>query len=496
MVNRSAMGRGKEGEVDIVRVFKRCVSRHGDRIFAFDSNEAVTYEEAEERSNLIASQLITEGICSGETIALASPDSVALLLMIIGAWKAGALPALIDARTPQEKLSYFVEDIGAKLVVAVAHLHDNLKQAGANQVRGFGDLIVSSNAEEVNLHSSESPLFLSYTSGTTGPPKGVVIESGPVTLGTNCIADRLQLTRDDVLLATTPTSSSFQLVAAIMPALHVGATVGLVAGNTVDKIWQIARKWDATVLIAYPLTLSDIVNTPHAVGGQSSLRVALSGGSPLAPRIKRDYLERLGIPLLESYGQSELGGFMVMGAPNDKQVRSLNGFVGRPLPDRLAYIGGPGCEEISSGEVGEVMVPHGFFAEYRNKLEKTLEAKRGNVLHTGDMGIADHDGYIKVLGRVEEAESAERRGGFLRELEDVLYEHPAVKHAAVVEGRDGNVRAFAEALDNQQITAAKLKTFVSDKVIPSMSPHEIRILDAMPRSFSGKADRFLLSQQI
>ena len=153
-------------------------------------------------------------------------------------------------------------------------------------------------------------------------------------------ADTAGLTCDDVLMATTPISSSFQLVAALMPAVHVGASVGLVAGRSVDEIWSMARAHLASVLVAYPLTLADVVMKNTARKGDSPFRLALSGGSPLAPRIKRDYRDRLGIHLLESYGQSELGGFMAMGGERDGE-RALAGYVGRSLPDRLAYVGGP-----------------------------------------------------------------------------------------------------------------------------------------------------------
>ena len=103
--------------------------------------------------------------------------------------------------------------------------------------------------------------------------------------------------------------ASYQLVAALMPAIEVGAAVGLAAGSSVDDIWNLARQYRTTVLVAYPLTLSDVVNAPQAAESDIPFRVALSGGSSLAPRIKRDFRERMGVPLLESYGQSELGGY-------------------------------------------------------------------------------------------------------------------------------------------------------------------------------------------
>jgi acyl-coenzyme A synthetase/AMP-(fatty) acid ligase len=348
----------------------------------------------------------------------------------------------------------------------------------------------------INHHGPAAPLYLSYTSGTTGPPKGAILLSEPVTLGTSCIADRLQLTRHDVLLATTPISSSFQLVAALMPALHVGASVGLVAGSSTEVIWQIALEQQATILVAYPLTLADMVNTPQALAGKSPFRLALSGGSSLAPRIKRDYQEYLGISLLESYGQSELGGFMVLGAPHDDEQALAEGYAGRPLPDRLAYIGDSNGRELPTGEIGEVMVPHGFFHEYHRKPDQTAETKRDGVLHTGDLGISNKDGYIKVVGRLGEADNARQRGGFLREVEDSYYEHQAVQHAVVVEGANGIIEGFAELRAGQETAAEELQQFVTDRVAAGLAPRQTTILEKMPRTFSGKADRLTLSQRV
>jgi long-chain acyl-CoA synthetase len=476
--------------MDAIRIFRRAVARGVERTFAFDREESVSYAEADERSNAVANAMLDAGLAPGDTVGLCAPDSVALLLAILGAWKAGLLPGLIDPRTGDEDLPYFVDDVGAKLVLAHAQLHERLLTAGANDVadlRAGGD----GASHDVNHHHPDAPLFLSYTSGTTGAPKGAILISRPVTIGTSCIADRLGISRDDILLATTPTSSSFQLVAAFLPAIHVGASIGLVAGDTTDEIWETARTRSATVLVAYPLTLADIVYAPRAGEAGSPFRLALSGGSPLAPRIKREYRERLGIVLLESYGQSELGGFMALGGLLDDD--RMAGFIGRPLPDRPSYIVGPAGDELPAGEVGEVVVPWGFFDGYRNKPEATAKALEGGMLHCGDLGVADGDGNLKVLGRTREAEPANARGGFLRELEDALYEHPSVKHAAVVECGDGGVEGFVE-LRHDVASGDELSEFASAMVSPGLRPRKTTLLETMPRTFSGKANRLALSQ--
>jgi long-chain acyl-CoA synthetase len=331
-------------------------------------------------------------------------------------------------------------------------------------------------------------LYLSYTSGTTGAPKGAVLVSGPVTLGAACIADRLGLTKDDILLATTPISSSFQLVAALMPAVLVGASIGLVAGSAIDDIWAIAKQSQATILVAYPLTLADMVNASPALEGSSPFRLAMSGGSPLAPRIKREYRERLGIDLLESYGQSEMGGFMVMGSLSDGD-RSLAGYAGRPLPDRPAYVGSPSGDEVPFGEVGEVLVPEGYFSHYKDAPDKTAAALAGGVLHTGDLAMSDSSGYLKVLGRTGEADSAKRRGGFLRQVEDAYYEHDDVLHATLVESKSGDIHAFVELQKGRTATAADIEALATSQLPPDLAPCRTTILENMPRTFSGKADR-------
>ena len=478
--------------MNIVTVLERACSRYADRPALSREGTTVGYAEVGERVPVVAGRLAELGVGAGSTVGICSPDSIEAWLTIFATWRLGALPALIDARTPDDRLGYFVGDMDPAVVVSDDENRPRLAEILGIEAARLDDVAGGAGtAAAPNQHDESSPLFLSYTSGTTGDPKGVVLTSGPVTLGAACIAERLGYGTHDVLVATTPVASSFQLVAGAMPALHSGAHVVLAAGHTPAEVWEDIGAHGGTVLIAYPLTLADVVGLAKDTKPTHGLRLALSGGSPLAPRIKRDYRDHLGIPLAESYGQSELGGFMVLGAPGDETAPE--GFAGRPLPDRLAFVAGADNTELPAGSIGEVVVAEGFFGEYRNKPEAYARTTAGGVLHTGDVGVASPQGHIKVMGRVQEADAARRRGGFLREVEDAAYDHPAVRHAAVVIDQAGEVRCFVELNAPATAVEAEIAEHIRARVPESLLPAGVHILEKFPRTFSGKADRLHLS---
>lgn len=477
--------------MDIVTVLERACGRHPDRPALSRGDTTVGYGEVGERVPVVAGSLAALGVSKGSTVGVCSPDSIEAWLAIFATWHLGALPALIDARTPDDRLGYFVGDMDPAVVVSDDENRPRLADLLGIDAAPLPDVVHGGGLAAPADHDESSPLFLSYTSGTTGDPKGVVLTSGPVTLGTACIAERLGYGMGDVLVATTPVASSFQLVASAMPALHTGAHVVLAAGRTPGEVWEDIAAHGGTVLVAYPLTLADVVGLARENRPSHGLRLALSGGSPLAPRIKRDYRDHLGIPLAESYGQSELGGFMVLGTPGDETAPE--GFAGRPLPDRLAYVAGADNRELPVGSIGEVVVAEGFFGEYRNKPEAFARTTAGGVLHTGDVGVASAEGHIKVMGRVQEADAARRRGGFLREVEDAAYDHPAVRHASVVLDAAEQVRCFVELNAPATADEVDIAEHIRERVPDSLIPAGVHILGRFPRTFSGKADRLHLS---
>ena len=195
--------------------------------------------------------------------------------------------------------------------------------------------------------------------------------------------------------------------------------------------------------------------------------------------------------MIESYGQSELGGFIALGDPrHDPQDHPLA--PGRPLPDKTVAIFDENDVELPIGEYGEIVLRGGFMSGYWNAPDKTETTLRGGWLHSGDLGRMDADGFVSLLCR--KGDQLERNGKwvFLRELEEALYTHPAVEHAAAIsKNGNGAIKAYVSLLQdtNTRPTLDELFDFCKQNVASSLLPTEIEILDTMPRTGSGKLSK-------
>jgi long-subunit acyl-CoA synthetase (AMP-forming) len=293
-----------------------------------------------------------------------------------------------------------------------------------------------------------------------------------VALATSCIADRQRLRRDDVLVSATPATSSFQLVAALLPAAHAGCQFVPTQRLSGPDIWQVVDQWRATVLTAYTPVLSEAL--AHAPAGGTTLRLAMCGGAPLPSRLKLDYQRRLHVPLIEAYGQSEVGGFVAMGDPLDRDPRALS-HTGRPLPDRPAW----------AEPDGDLVVAGQVMQGYLGDEEATRSALRPPGLRTGDVGISDAAGYIQILGRQGEQLAD---GRWPRQIEDALFDDPDVLHAVLVRPPGGRlVGAVVPQAD------AKLDT---GRLARSAGVDDVVVRARFPRTSSGKYDRRALALEL
>jgi acyl-CoA synthetase (AMP-forming)/AMP-acid ligase II len=217
------------------------------------------------------------------------------------------------------------------------------------------------------------------------------------------------------------------------------------------------------------------------------LRFGMSGGGPVPQALKRAWRDELGLPLVESYGQSELGGFVALGDPVLPPDESL-GAVGRSLADKDVRIQDANGREVPPGELGEICVAGGFMVGYWGRAEKTAEALRGGFLHTGDAGTMDADGAVTMRGRFAELIAVAGRTWFPRDIEEALAAVDGVREAAVVGLPDPEIgaRPVAFVTGEAALDLDGLKAAIVARLDYDLSPLVIRRIDRFPMTPTGK----------
>jgi acyl-CoA synthetase (AMP-forming)/AMP-acid ligase II len=266
-----------------------------------------------------------------------------------------------------------------------------------------------------------------------------------------------------------------------------------------ETAWDEMERRAVTVFVSNPLLLTDILNTSRARGRKpAALRAGVSGGAPVPPELKAAYQDELGVILVESYGQSELGGFVALGYPSRVNGHHLSA-IGAPLPDKEVRIVDENDREVPSGQPGEMVIRGGFMTGYWRLPEKTDEALRGGWLHTGDMGRMDAEGFVYMLGRWSERIVSAGRVIYPRPMEEALLRHPAVRYVAVIgrpDAEQGEVpKAIVALYDGQAATPEALLAHCHAQLGAADSPAEVEIIDPMPMTPTGKIAKADLKQR-
>ena len=332
---------------------------------------------------------------------------------------------------------------------------------------------------------------LAYTSGTTGKPKGACLAHEPTTRAARCIAERLRVTSADESFGPTALSSSYQLVANLLPALCRGAGVHVMGRWTSTSGWEALERTAATLLAANPTVLGQVLAESRSRGrAPGRLRVGLSGGGPVPPTLKRAWRDDLRLPLVESFGQSELGGFMALGLPELIADDTRIARVGPALPDKEVRIVDAGRRPVPPGVIGEIELRGGFMHGYWGNPARTAEAIGSGWLRTGDLGLIDRDGYVTMRGRRSELIRIDGIEWFPRDVEEAFCEVPGVAQAALMgvddEKHGQRPVAFIVLQGDCAITPDALTAAIRGKVMHDLSPLVVNVVDALPMTPTGK----------
>jgi acyl-CoA synthetase (AMP-forming)/AMP-acid ligase II len=467
-----------------------------------DRDIALTFADAVIAMEHYAGALHEIGVRKGDRVTFFAHNGMDYLLGLFACWRIGAIAALVNVRFADE-LDYYFADHTPSAVIFTHDMVEKVRSAAARapSIRslvcmdgpmdgalGLPDLLDVKLAAPPDPADEDAIAHLSYTSGTTGKPKGACLAHEPTMRACNCIAERLRITSDDVSFGPTALSSSYQLVGNLLPPLHRGATVNVMGRWTQDSGYNALEHTGATLFVANPTLLGEVLVEARKRGALARLRLGLSGGGPVPPTLKASWRDELRLPLVESYGQSELGGFFALGEPVPQPDAQL-GAVGRALSDKEVRILDADGKEVPIGAVGEICMRGGFMHGYWGRPDKTAEALRGGWLHSGDAGVIDRDGYLTMRGRFAELIEVAGKTWYPRDVEEALCAEAGIKEAAVIALPDkvlGHRPVGYVTFDGAGVDLEHVKTVIAARLPYDLAPLTLKSLSAFPMTPTGK----------
>ncbi|MFI6937129.1 long-chain fatty acid--CoA ligase [Streptomyces sp. NPDC050287] len=479
----------------LVRTARRQPERPALRL----GTKTVDYAELDELSARAAAMLRAEGVRTGDRVALMLPNVPEFVVLYYGILRAGAVVVPMNPLLKAGETEYHLRDSGAVLLfewhLAPGEGAQGAATAGARHLpvepAAFGALLAGhAPRPEAAAVSEDDVAVLLYTSGTTGRPKGAALTHAGLRHNTETtVADVEQLTPDDVIVGCLPLFHIFGQTCAMNAAVHGGATLVLVPRFDPQTVLDTIARDRATLFQGVPTMYAALLGHPGAERADtSSLRRCLSGGAALPVELLHTFEQTFDCVILEGYGLSETSPVVSFNHP-DRPPKP--GSIGTPVRDVEVRLLDEGGKEVGPGEVGEIVVRGPILMKgYWNRPEDTAAAIPDGWLRTGDLARQDDDGYLYIVDRKKDLII---RGGYNvypREIEEVLYEHPAVALAAVLgvpDERLGEEVAAAVVLHPGALaTAEELREFTKQHVAAYKYPRHVWLMDALPMGPSGK----------
>lgn len=484
-----------------------------DRVAIRDGDGDTTYGELLEQVNRAGNALIDLGLHPGDRVVMVIKDCPAFFFVFWGAIKAGFVPVPINTLLRSNDFKYMIEDseaacvlwsreFGAEVEAALGAL--SLPLPCQMPVDGAGDTFAAlAAAADPDLSpapaAADSDCFWLYTSGSTGPPKGVVHAHRDMVITSQCYGvDVLGITADDVHLSAAKLFFAYGLGNAMTFPLWTGGQSVLFAGRPAPtNMFEHIEHFRPTIYYAVPTMFAQQLNTLNEISPNlSSLRACVSAGEPLPGKILEGWRERTGLAILDGIGTTEILHIFI--ANRDSDVRP--GISGKLVPGYEARILDDHGSEVPDGAIGHLWVRGGsVMSRYWKQPKHTAQALSGGWIRTGDSYSRDAEGYFTCHGRSDDMLKV---GGIWVspvEIEARLVAHHAVLEAAVV-GRaddDGLVKpeAFVVLKDPAAQPAAlaeELKAFCQEGLARYKYPRWVAFVDDLPKTATGKIQRFRL----
>ncbi|MDO8187735.1 AMP-binding protein [Conexibacter sp. JD483] len=501
---------------DLVR---RLATVMPERTAYVDPARSVSWGGVHERSDRLAAALRQLGLAKGDRTAIVSYETVEAMEHWIACAKSGIARVGINWRYAQREMEHILDDADPAAVLVSGDCVEHLGRAtierliaGGRHVIGFGadhglpldleTLIAAAGAFEPEPLSGSDVLAVSYTSGSTGMPKGVLLTNEGAAWQLASAPFAGGLTGEDVVLNNLP-MPGFPIYLSSY-AMSRGATTVLPRLFDAKATHQLAREHGVTVMIAVPTMLPAIIDAAAGrLDAFDRLRAVITLGSPSTAGIVARAREAFGCELQNWYGSSETNGAICMLRDADRARfgdRDLSGSVGRPLLHVDFAILDDDANELPRGEAGEIAARGPLLAGYRNNPEETRRALGDGWVRTGDIGFQDDAGFVFLQDRKSFMIISGGFNVYPAVVETVLSQHPGVHEVAVVGAEHPRwveaVVAVVVKAPGSEVTAAELIEFCEPRVGRWEVPKHVEFVDALPMAASGKLDKRALRAQV
>src|SRR4051794_10471663 len=463
-------------------------ARHGDRTALKLDDATLTYRAFDDAASRVAGLLRERGVQPGDRVGLMLPNVPYFPVIYYGILRAGGAVVPMNVLLKGREVTFYLSDPGAQHLFAW-HDFADAARTGAEETGAEAIVVAPGEFEKLLADAPSAPenveragddtAVILYTSGTTGTPKGAELTHDNLFKNAEVTARTLvQATEEDVILGALPLFHAFGQTCAMNVAVIAGACLTLIPRFDARKALEIIKRDGVTAFEGVPTMYHGLLGAAgdHDV---STLRLCISGGAAMPVEVMRQFEEAFGCIILEGYGLSETS---PVASFNHPDAERKPGSIGTPIEG----------VEMKVTDDGEIAIRgHNVMKGYWNRPDATEKAFKDGWFLTGDIATVDEDGYFFIVDRKKDMII---RGGYNvypREIEEVLYEHPAVSEAAVVgvpdESMGEEVGAAVVLKEGADATADEIRAYVKERVAAYKYPRKIWFPeDGLPKGPTGK----------
>jgi acyl-CoA synthetase (AMP-forming)/AMP-acid ligase II len=469
---------------------------------------------AREHTDRLARALVSQGLGRGDRFAVLAKNCLEYPLVYFAGSKSGTVPVPLNYRLAPPELAYIVRDAGARLVIARGELAQQLEPVRAElgdvktwvsldgpRLDGWIDYAEWLEGQPAGAPDgrgeADDDLYQMYTSGTTGRPKGAVLTHAAVAANLIQQLAAVKSLPSDHTLVVAPLYHAAAALTALGSISSGGSMVVHEDFSPVEVVRALSQGGVHRTTLVPAMIQACLVLVPDvAERNYEKLHTIVYGASPIAADVLRKALEVFGCDFTQGYGMTETTAAVTFLSPADhrralEERPELLLSAGRPLPGTEIRIADENDEPLPSGAVGEILARGDQLMKgYWNLAEASAAALRGGWMHTGDAGRVDEEGYLFIEDRVKDMIVSGGENVYPREVENALFEHPAVADVAVIGVPDErwgeSVKAIVVLRAGQEASADDLIEFCKGRLAGYKRPRSVDFLAELPRNASGK----------